>query len=154
MAWIKTSSNGVILAKTGGPGTDDKGAKTLLLRDDLLFFDVGWVGTNAGSNALNDDKWHHVAISVKIEEGEADDTVVFYVDGQESDNLPMNVDEFSEEQFESNKVLVLIGQDGRAEEGEFPAFNGIIDEVRIYNRALSAAEVKQNFDADGGTPPN
>jgi hypothetical protein len=31
-----------------------------------------------------------------------------------------------------------------------PAFNGIIDEVRIYNRALSAAEIQTNFGAGPG----
>ena len=28
-------------------------------------------------------------------------------------------------------------------------YNGIIDELRVYNRALSAAEIRQNMNAEG-----
>ncbi len=36
---------------------------------------------------------------------------------------------------------------GRRSDGNFP-FNGIIDEVRIYNRALSASEIQSHYRAD------
>jgi len=54
----------------------------------------------------------------------------------------LNVDSFPDAEFP-----LWIGFDGRAEPGEFPAFIGVIDEVSVYERALSADEVEQNFDA-------
>ena len=143
-AWIKTDVGGTIFAKTGGPGTDDKGPKTFFVADGVLSFDVGWVGGFQGTNAVNDSQWHYVAITVEFN---GDDTIQYYIDGKASDQGKMNVDSFPEDGFE-NKVF--IGLDGRADVGEFPAFSGVIDEVSVYNRVLSEAEIRQNSESEKG----
>ena len=43
------------------------------------------------------------------------------------------------------------GMGDRADGANADAIQGIIDEVRIYEKALSEAEVKQNFEAEGTT---
>ena len=143
-AWIKTDSSGpgVIFAKTGGPGTDDKGPKTLWVRNGVLNIDTGWVGNVEDTENIADNKWHHITV-VGIPE---DSAVHFFVDGKATAETVINLAEFPEDGFENH---VFIGLDGRAD-GEFGVFTGIIDEFSIYDRALEEAEINQNFQAETG----
>ncbi len=144
-AWIKTDSGGpgVIFAKTGGPGTDDMGPKTLWVRNGVLNLDTGWVGNveDAGNN-IDDNKWHHIAVAGTPE----DSAVQFFVDGKATAKGVLNLAEFPEDEWENH---VFIGLDGRAD-GEFGVFTGIIDEFSVYDRVLEEAEVNQNFEAETG----
>ncbi len=144
-AWIKTddSGPGVIFAKTGGPGTDDMGPKTLWVRNGVLNMDTGWVGNveDAGNN-IDDNSWHHIAV-VGIP---ADSAVLYFVDGEATSEGVLNLGQFPEDGFESH---VFIGIDGRAD-GEFGVFTGIIDEFSVYDRALEEAEINQNFKSEQG----
>ena len=143
--WVKTGSSGpgVIFAKTGGPGTDDKGPKTLWVRNGVLNLDTGWVGNAEDlGNTIDDNKWHYIAVAGMPGESK----VQFFVDGKATKEGVLNLAEFPEEDFESH---VFIGLDGRAD-GEFGVFEGIIDEFSIYERALDEAEVNQNFKSDKG----
>ena len=145
-AWIKTDSSGpgVICAKTGGPGTDDKGPKTLWVRNGVLNMDTGWVGNveDAGNN-VDDNKWHHIAVAGIP----GDSKVIFFVDGKETTEGVLNLAQFPEDDWA--EIFLFIGLDGRAD-GEFGVFTGIIDEFSIYDRALDEAEVNQNFKSDTG----
>ncbi|MHC4571635.1 MAG: LamG-like jellyroll fold domain-containing protein, partial [Planctomycetota bacterium] len=133
-AWIKTDAGGVIIARTRGE--DDKGPKTFFVRGGMLAFDVGWVGVFNQSRLVNDNEWHHVVVTVEFD---GFDTIQYYVDGGLDAQGQMNVDAFPDE------FPLWIGFDGRAEPGEFPGFSGIIDGVRIYDRALSAEEILQLY---------
>lgn len=144
-AWIKTDSSGpgVIFAKTGGPGTDDKGPKTLWVRNSVLNLDTGWVGNveDVGNN-IDDNKWHHIAVAGTP----GDSKVQFFVDGKATTEGVLNLAQFPEDDWENH---MFIGLDGRAD-GEFGVFTGIIDEFSIYDRVLDEGEVKQNFNSDTG----
>lgn len=144
-AWIKTDNSGpgVIFAKTGGPGTDDKGPKTLWVRNSVLNLDTGWVGNveDAG-NSIDDNKWHHIAVAGTPE----DSKVQFFVDGEATSEGVLNLAQFPEDEWDN---FMFIGLDGRAD-GEFGVFTGIIDEFSIYDRVLDEAEVNQNFESDTG----
>jgi len=130
-AWIKTSEpdstqmniiggydrispfNGYGFGVSIGGGLDGK----------LKYWDSSsWVSS---STAVNDGAWHLVAVSVN------GSNATFYLDGQ-SDGSPEagNPDSFSGDR--------AIG--ARADDANNP-FLGLIDDVRIYNRALTAAEV-------------
>ncbi len=143
-AWIKTDNSGpcVIFAKTGGPGTDDKGPKTLWIRNGVLNVDTGWVGNVEDSENIADNDWHYIAVAGMPE----DSKVQFFVDGKATAEATLNLAQFPEEDFENH---VFIGLDGRAE-GEFGVFTGIIDEFSIYDRVLEEAEVNQNFKSEMG----
>ena len=145
-AWIKTDSSGpgVICAKTGGPGTDDKGPKTLWVRNGVLNMDTGWVGNveDAGNN-IDDNKWHHIAVAGIPE----DSKVQYFVDGKETGGGVLNLAQFPEDDWAT--IFLFIGLDGRAD-GEFGVFTGIIDEFSVYDRVLDEAEVNQNFKSDTG----
>ena len=144
-AWIKTGvvGPGVIFAKTGGPGTDDMGPKTLWVSNGVLNLDTGWVGNASDTENIADNKWHHIAV-VGIP---ADSAVKFFVDGKATSEDVLNLAEFPEDEWDN--IHLFIGLDGRAD-GEFGVFSGIIDEFSVYNRVLEEAEINQNFNADTG----
>jgi hypothetical protein len=138
-AWINTQEDGTIIAET--QGEDDQGPKTFFVRDGVLFVDIGWCCGHGGVTIVADGAWHHVVFTAEI--GDGDDVVKYYVDGELDTEGALDVNAFPEAEFP-----LWIGFDGRADPGEFPPFIGIIDEVSVYSRALSASEIRQNFAAD------
>ena len=138
-AWIRTGDGGCIIAKTEPViDSDVQGAKTLFVGEGVLTMDTGWVGGARGTVTVNDAAWHYVAMTVEFN---GDDTIQFYIDGEDGGQGSMNVDEFPEDGF-----AVTIGWDPRCGM-EFAPFAGIIDDVSVYSRALSADEIRQNFEA-------
>jgi hypothetical protein len=76
-------------------------------------------------------EWHHAVMT--FDSG----SVVLYLDGSpEGDGKTTSP-------LTGNKLTLKIGADSNGQN----LFMGIIDEVRIYNRALKEAEVKQNMKA-------
>jgi len=90
----------------------------------------GFLGPN-----LKDDQWHHIA-------GTWDGKVIsLYTDG----DLSMSVD-CGTGPLQRNKNPVYIG----ARNGSERFLKGIVDEVRIYDRALSESEIKKDMETLGG----
>jgi hypothetical protein len=100
-------------------GTDGTGANALLLG-----------GT---TNIANDNKWHLVTGTF------SSGATAIYLDGQLQNSATAS---FSTVLYNSDPVT--IGRDSTsASNTEY--FGGSIDDVRIYNRALSASEIKQLY---------
>jgi prepilin-type N-terminal cleavage/methylation domain-containing protein len=89
----------------------------------------GFYGTNFGSGVTDTDGWHHVVFTFEGGEGGA---AKLYVDGMEraSSNYTPNL----------SSAGIAFGHPS------YP-YNGDIDEVRLYNRALSASEVLAEYNA-------
>ena len=88
--------------------------------------------SNATSTYVADGNWHHVGFVVD----RTNNQIRIYVDGQQSSIKSRG---WSAGNFlNSNNNAFYIG----SQNGSF-AFTGTIDDVRIYNRALSAAEIAQ-----------
>jgi hypothetical protein len=85
--------------------------------------------------AVELEEWTHI---VATYDG---DTIRYYFNGQPDGD------------YAASGAAILSNQDnvhiGMRKIGEIYTFTGIIDEVRIYNRALGAAEVKANMRAKG-----
>ncbi len=81
-----------------------------------------------------------------VEIGDGQDPIQFYVDGEMDTLGQMDVNQFPEPVPDE---LVMIGLDGRAEP-DFPGFTGMIDEVGVYDRVLTADEMAQNAAATTG----
>lgn len=131
-AWIKTPERRGDIIRWG---EDDAGK---IFRFGFIRGRVG-VDPSGGylyvAEDLADDKWHHVAVVVV--EGDPPnlhDSVKLYVDGKPAtihrigllDLWPLDT---------GKELDVTIGRD----------FNGLIDEVRLYDRALAAEEVLALF---------
>jgi len=91
--------------------------------NEASFFCIG-LGSLLGTTNINDDQWHHVA---GVYNGSKMD---LYVDGQ----LDASKSTSGSLSFSSSNVYI----------GGSPSasFNGLIDDVRIYDRALSADEIR------------
>ncbi len=84
-----------------------------------------------GNVKVNDGKWHHAA---GVYDGVR---ISLYIDGK-LDNY-----EDASGQINANDHPVLIGENAGSEGREW---NGLIDDVRIYNRGLAEEEIKKLFD--------
>ena len=132
-AWIQsTSTGGSFMAMTGG--NDVPNEKTWQVTGTLSI-EICFGGVVlSGSEQVADDEWHYVAMT--YDPG----TLTFYVDGKEDavGAVTLAGDEAA--------MGVRIGNDPRGN-FEFPCFDGVIDEVAIYDRTLDADEIERNFEA-------
>ncbi len=144
-AWIKVEGDSIksyqtIISDDYGPWTlysfevrESDGHPFIVLRDNEK---DGLV--SEGSVSLRDNKLHHI---VAVRDGTR---AYLYVDGSFVDS-------------DENENLGAIDSGHNDWIGYKPdnngAFNGIIDEIRIYNRALSAEEIKAHYDALTGSAP-
>ncbi|MBI4009936.1 MAG: hypothetical protein HY361_01955 [Candidatus Aenigmarchaeota archaeon] len=140
-AWVKTANTDsiyyhqrVITMRAGLPDqtagyylTSYNGRSTFQIGDGTNFARVTSVATN-----LNNDIWHHL-VAIK-----RSGTLYLYIDGNFDNsasastvgNINNSVDEFQIANYWST--------------GE--GLDGDIDEVKVYNRALSESEIKANYD--------
>ena len=102
---------------------------------DLTKIDVDNITSGA---SVSDTNWHHVAVT------KAGSTVIFYVDGVAYPAGPYN-DTF---QFSTPAAIGARGDHvANGFVGQLNTFFGIIDELSIYNRALSSNEIAMIYDA-------
>ena len=97
-----------------------------------LEFETSRGAIEASGRVLNDNKWHHVAA---VYDGQ---TIRCYLDGTGPNHPVKTPGPLKKSTWDLciGNSVVDYGT------GEFLAFDGLIDEVRIYNRALSADEIK------------
>jgi hypothetical protein len=88
-----------------------------------------------GSRNVNDGQWHHVAA---VYDGAQ---VLLYVDGTLDASNPATGT------ISPNSQPVCLGQNS---ESTFMLFNGLEDEVSIYNRALTPSEIQSIYNAGSG----
>ena len=139
-AWIRTTQvgNNTSWLAPGLTGVEQSGGG-----NDIFF---GWLdgsgfigvtagnGANAKSNFLvNNNAWRHVTISRNATSG----AVVFYINGVANGSA-------TSETGNKTTYFDLLGEIG--DTGGTPVnYNGLLDEVRIYNSVQSAAQVMADF---------
>jgi hypothetical protein len=133
-AWIKTKSTDTKTIVTWGSAVS--GAKIeLRIINNVLRANHGAGNVNSAS-AVNDDQWHHVALTVTANATLSYPQMILYVDGRD-DTVPST---------DPDPVLNIVpafdvGIGWRSTDSD-RYWEGRIDDVRIYNRVLTAAEVK------------
>jgi arylsulfatase A-like enzyme len=141
-AWIKTSETQKSIGIVSW-GDLPSGQKWSLLVQNTtapkgtLRLELGYGNTIAGT-PVNDGQWHHVACVLDDLPVSTSMDVKFYVDGQLDSvvsGAPVAINTVA-----NNDVLIGCDIQNRF-------FNGVIDEVRIFNRALSAAEIDALYHA-------
>lgn len=146
-AWIKTSSDGNILNDTD---TDDfvrlyvTGGKARFLIT-AKYSTPKETATATSTTSVNDNKWHHV---VGVWSG---DNIYIYVDGvMEGSDSGLNG--FNNLDMSAWSGSWIIGAQWDSCCSASPPgnrisnkFTGLIDDIRIYNRALSGSEVSQLY---------
>ena len=138
--WTKfnpqTVSSAIILEKWDG--TAGGYSYTVRANSDGTIFFARYDGGNAPQvsslTSISDNKWHNVV----VEHIRSSKTMLIYIDGVRD-----NSSTYTTLNTITSTSNLCIGRrcDGNAQ----TLFNGSIDDLRIYNRALSAAEVKQLY---------
>ena len=143
-AWFKTAmtgtgdaNKGAIYAKGGDSGgghryalivsENEEGVVSLICDDDATKI------VTDSTSAVNDDRWHFVA-------GQRDGTALrIFIDGQEEGTSTAAADYNLSGTSQHNAYIGAITNHGDG--SLYKQFNGLVDEVRVYNRALSAGEI-------------
>ena len=124
------------------------------LRYGLLIFDEGGIAPARASLSLNTGIWEDVVISNTV----LQDNVWYHVAGTyDGSTARIYVNGTLENSVEKTGLVlpstggaIKIGQESAVEDPAGPEFfNGLIDEVELFNRALSAEEIAALFDAGG-----
>ncbi|MFN3407789.1 MAG: sulfatase-like hydrolase/transferase [Limisphaerales bacterium] len=133
-AWVKTTGTGQMPVIAWGPNST--GNKwTFLVQNGNARLEVTG-GFRQGTTLVNDGRWHHIAC-VFANDGTPNATdVQLYVDGVLETTFNASQAQAINTTASGN---VNIGAD--LPSGQNRYFTGVIDEPRIYNRALSAAEI-------------
>ena len=118
--------------------TDHTGIFTLGLRDSLIQFQLHVDRNNSVSvespMALSTNRWYHVAAAY------TGDSVLIYIEGQ------LTVQQEINRQVNSSfNGYTLVGIDRESELNYTQAFNGCLDEVRIWNSVRTRREILRNI---------
>ncbi len=127
-AWVKTSTTDVVVIMGWGPV--GPGARWIIALDSLghLRTEVGG-GAIVGSTKITDGVWHHLAV---VSDGGYVADIALYVDGNpESPNSV--TDKAINTQPGADVIISSFGT----------PFEGLIDDVRIYDLALNSQEIAE-----------
>ena len=140
-AWVKTntiaSGYGVIISKVNYEYSLRRSGSSIA----FIYWDTG--GSNeiylgSGNGALSVDEWTHVAVAYDGSEAK------LYINGMFNFS-----DSIVTDTLQNRAENTLIGY-GYTTSGGHAYWNGAIDEVRFYNRALSAEEINATYNAELG----
>lgn len=142
-AWIRTTkitdpnSGGSqsVIVDWGAMGTGTRFTFNVLWNNTIRL-EVGGNGVN-GSTAVNDGNWHHVA--VVYNPSLSSNSIKLFVDGNLDGQGDLTVSVNT-----SNTNAILVGQ--RVDNVNL--FEGDIDEVRIWDIALSASQIASNYNKE------
>ncbi len=155
--WIKTADNEASTGIVGWGQSNSNGTKWhFRVNNSSGNGQLGALRTEIqgtfliGTTVVSDDTWHFIA-SVFPEGGEFMVDVMHYVDGQldvsesTNDNGTVLLVDTAASEADSDQE-VRIGY--RQQTVELQFYTGIIDEVRIYSRALSAEDITALYEAE------
>ncbi|MDH4241755.1 MAG: LamG domain-containing protein, partial [Phycisphaerae bacterium] len=148
-AWIKTTKNGIpILSKSNGNTEWEAMEKELYIADsDISEGDndgtVEYVGHSCewvrGETAIDDGRWHHIAIAWDADEKDG----CVYIDGVEG----TDVVGFSGGADNKGDTVRIGFSESAHSSGNF---TGLIDDVAIFNAALTSEQVVELRKLSGG----
>jgi prepilin-type N-terminal cleavage/methylation domain-containing protein len=135
-AWIKTTVNSRMILSKGGAGETNKGYWLYVTGSG--HFEAGLTDgvsprqlAQGSTRLISDGKWHHVVAVF-----DRDDKLILYVDGSYETNINISEGDLG------NTYGFNIG---RNSQGASQYFSGLIDEVRIYGTALTAAKIRDQY---------
>jgi uncharacterized protein YegP (UPF0339 family) len=132
------NGNQIILSKFSDPGVAQYAVTRFQQRISYshkltMSLSIGGWKDHMTDSAIHDGKWYHIAASYDNK------TVKIYINGQLVKSIPASGS------VRSGNGDFYIGLNPVTGIGKPEAFNGIIDEVRIYNRALTLAEIRTDM---------
>ena len=152
-AWIKTTTTGEIISWGYDPATTRGTEKWVFCVQNnhgssgAICVEVDVDGYIVGTTDVRDGLWHHVA-AVLPDDGSPNTTEIrLYVDGEIEEASAMD----------QNRISTSGGRNVRIgafylSRSEF--FQGLIDDIRIYDQALTAEEICRLYHEGSGYPPD
>jgi hypothetical protein len=132
--WVKTTSDtGDTEMVTWGASSGSAGRLTWRVHEGRVRTEHN-AGNLRGNTYVNDGEWHHVALAVTEGANLRPETTKLYVDGSEDSTFSGDDDPYLLVAEHDVRIGMSGPQDGRY-------FPGALDEIRLYDRALSAAEI-------------
>jgi hypothetical protein len=140
-AWVRTKGSGTVISRKstqGGPGNG--GFLVVIKNDASIKFATdngfGFYEINSVPSGINDGNWHFLTAVRRS------NALELYVDGKLiASSARFNI---SPPIDVSNNLPLMIGNVAQSQE-PFRQFTGSLDEVRVWNRSLSAAEILANM---------
>jgi len=135
--WIRTTASGILFAYQNAayPSSSTNGVPALYVGTDGKLRGEFWMGAVspiASALSVSDGRWHHVAVTGNT------NTQTLYLDGQPAGTLSGQINH-----LDMSKNQVGTGWGGWPGLGSgWQFFRGSIDDVRIYSRALTQAEIQ------------
>jgi hypothetical protein len=131
-SWIKSPNSASIRQIISyGSNTSGKGLWFFIGSDNLLHFDLSYTPGATSTDIVGDDKWHFVGITNKAGK------IQLYIDGQQSGvTKSMSPD-----------ILTGGAAIGSSIIHDNFYYQGSIDEIGIWNRALDSIEIKSIFNS-------
>ncbi|SEP99186.1 Por secretion system C-terminal sorting domain-containing protein [Hyunsoonleella jejuensis] len=102
---------------------------------------------------LDGDTWRHIAVTYNAADGTTMNTIKLYIDGVYYANQPDSGDSFSSETTVINTSTATNLRVGSAAYNAIYDWIGELDDVRVYSKALSAAEIVTVMNETPDMPP-
>jgi len=131
-AWIKSISTGDATIVCWGSSTNGQRVDFRLFEGRLRVEHGN--GNLQGNTVLADDQWHHVTLTVTENASISYPAVRLYLDGNDDSQTTTDPDMF-------NIVASVDVNIGRRGTHNDRSFQGLIDDVRIYDRVLTQEEI-------------
>ena len=150
-AWIKTTASGMVVTKMGFVGGANPDGWGLSVSANgtvgavLHKAAVGTVNIFAGDGAtVNDGQWHHIAVVFN-----RTGSLTRHVDGS-ANGTQYSLSSLSGQSIDNTRQLRIGARDQVDDE---IYFNGVIDDVRVYSRALRVEEIASLAGVEPPKPP-
>ena len=137
--WVKTESEGgVIFVKSPDERAERKfQRKVLYLEKGCPVYMIGEADLLDSGTKINDGQWHHIVLS-------GGNPYEFYIDGQQT--AKGDIGDSKQTLSEGSEYAILVGNNlrdrGGEETEESERFEGVVDELRLYNNRLSATDIE------------
>lgn len=143
LAWIRTSTGGVIASKSSPGGPWACNGKAFFVHNGRLHYDIGCVGVFGANTPVHDGQWHQVAVAYAAGEP----ALEFYVDGKLDGRAA------TQGNPDRPEDIVRIGNIAPGFWAPLQGFQGDVDEVRFYNRRLSEEEIAAQYRQPSAAAP-
>ena len=152
-AWFKTPGGGLnpIMVQDPPGAAHVSGNRSLNVESSgMLRIRANGVGplNDYNSNAaVNDNQWHHVAVTIAFEANGENDAMKLYIDGDLSQGYEIDVVNINLQMANASDFIIVLGRNGNN------SFTGLIDDVRVYDQVLSEEEILFAMTGGGGGNP-
>ena len=136
MAWIKTTVGGDILSYGNDAATGTKW-RFMVASDGRLLVKVGG-SVKTMTAAVNDGNWHHIAVVVPDKSVPLIEDMRLFIDGSRITDILTSSGTEPINTGTDNTVNIGVYKYADTTTGHF---EGLIDDIRIYDRALSETEI-------------